>query len=58
MYVFFVCTYIIYCVLWVVLTNKRIKLARDLIDTLAAENDLLVAQNNALKDIIKKYGIN
>lgn len=58
MYIFIMCAYIIVCVLLYVCTSKHNKLTRELIDALVKENELLTDQNKALRDIIKKYGIN
>jgi hypothetical protein len=56
--IFIMCVYIALCVLLFVVTSKHNKLTRELIDALVKENELLTDQNKALRDIIKKYGIN
>ena len=58
MEMFLWCVYIIVCVLLFVVTSKHNKLTRELIDSLVKENDLLADQNKALREVIKKYGIN
>lgn len=58
MEVFLWCAYSIVCVLLFVVTSKHNKLTRELIDSLVKENDLLADQNKALRDILKKYGVN
>ena len=57
MYMFIFCVYIVVAVLLFVVTSKHNKLTRELIDELLKENGLLEDQNKALRDIIKKYGV-